>query len=108
MPGKQIEENGERLTYTCLNARFKTDISKGHPHGAHSDSRGSVFTEPLADHNGDSLWLEHVCDHKHNESDFYWLMWYDSQGRPNMTMSGILNKADLTRMQGLFAGFIPE
>jgi hypothetical protein len=43
----RIEENGQRIDYTCANRRFKTNRDKGEPHGVH-DSSGSVFREPLA------------------------------------------------------------
>lgn len=108
MAGKQVEQNGLKLTFTCKNARFATDISKGKKHGQHSDSAGSVFDAPLVLYNGASLWLEHVVDHKNNDGiPYYWLMWYDSKGIPTVPLSGILSKYDLIRMQSMFAEFIP-
>jgi hypothetical protein len=43
----RIENNGQRIDHTCENRRFRTDTTKGQPHGQHP-THGSVFSEPLA------------------------------------------------------------
>jgi hypothetical protein len=103
-----IGENGRPIDYTCCNARFRTDTSKGNAHGQQS-SRGSVFREPLAgsqDPGEYSLWLEHVIDTADPTEECYWLMWYRN-GRPTMPMSAILYRDDIANMQRLIASFIP-
>jgi hypothetical protein len=101
----RIEQNGQRLGYTCANKRFRTNISRGQEHGQHSATRGNVFDRPLAEYNGYSLWLEHVVNDTGNE--YYWLMWYDSNGVPTIPLSSILSRDDIANMQALFASFIP-
>ena len=104
----RIEQNGERIDYTCENRRFRTDIAKGQPHGQHL-TRGSVFPEPLAgsqDHDEYSLWLEHVISTDDPDDECYWLMWY-CNGSPTIPLSGILHRDDIANMQRFFAAFIP-
>jgi hypothetical protein len=100
----RIEQNGQRLNFTCANFQYRTDIDKGQAHGQ-CPNRGSVFTEPLVDSEGYSLWLEHLLDREDRE--YYWLMWYDFSGVPTMPMSARLNRDDIANMQRLFASFIP-
>jgi hypothetical protein len=102
----RLELNGQRLSYTCANARFRTNIKKGSPHRSDSGHRGSVFSEPLAQSDGYSLWLEHVIDHRSSD-EYYWLMWYDPAGLPTIPLSGILSRDEVANMQRLFASFIP-
>lgn len=104
----RIEQDGQRIDYTCANRRFRTDIAKGEPHGQHP-SRGSVFREPLAgsqDEGEYSLWLEHVVATDDPNDECYWLMWYRN-GLPTIPLSGILYRQDIANMQRLFASFIP-
>src|SRR5438270_3352648 len=100
----RILHNRQRLDYTCTNRRFRTDINKGERHGQHSRNRGSVFDRPLADHDGYSLWMEHVIDESGHE--YYWLMWYDPAGKPTIPLSGILSREDIANIQRLFVNFI--
>ena len=104
----RIEQNGQRVDYTCENRRFRTDIAKGQSHGQHP-TRGSVFAEPLAGGQGPdeySLWLEHVISTDDPDDECYWLMWY-CNGSPTIPLSGILHRDDIANMQRLFAAFIP-
>ena len=101
----RIEQDGQRLGYTCANSRFRTNINRGHNHGQHSAIRGNVFDRPLVDSGGYSLWLEHVISKI--DEEYYWLMWYDGEGIPTIPMSGILSRNDIANMEALFASFIP-
>ena len=104
----RIEQNNERINYTCENNRFRTNITKGEPHGEHR-IRGSVFAEPLARIQAEgeySLWLEHVIPKNDPDDECYWLMWY-KDGCPTVTGSSILHRDDIANMQRLFATFIP-
>jgi hypothetical protein len=104
----RIMQDGERLSYTCENERFKTDTSKpeSYSHGIQSTSRGSVFDQPLLESNGYTLWLEHVLDKKTQDS-CYWLMWYGPDGISTVPMSSVLSKDDITNMARLLASFVP-
>jgi len=77
----------------------------GKNHGT-TATRGTVFDRALADDGEHSLWLEHVIEIQTGD-EYYWLMWYDSNGFPTMPMSGILSRDDIANMQSLFASFIP-
>jgi hypothetical protein len=101
----RIEQDGQRLDYTCANKRFQTNIAKGQCHGRRSSIRGSVFDEPLAGSEGYSLWLEHVVEAQ-TGWECYWLMWY-KDGVPTIPMSGILSRDDIANMERLFASLIP-
>lgn len=100
-----LDSGGNPMDFTCRNARFQTDMTKGKPHGSISDTRGSVFEDPLIEHGGYSLWLEHVAA-KDEEGDIYWLMWYKG-GIPTIPMSGVFWKKDLQEMVKQLAGFVP-
>ena len=109
----RIEENGQRLSYTCANRGYRTNVhlntsyahrDASHPDRPGSDNLGSVFDRPLAQ-DGESLWLEHVVDNEGHPC--YWLMWYDPSGVPKLPASGILSRENIADMQRLFASFIP-
>jgi hypothetical protein len=107
MVDHRIVHNGARLDYTCANSRFSTNINFGHPHAQHP-ALGSVFEGPLVRNDfGDSLWLEHVSDNRDPDAGYYWLMWYNDSGHPNIPMSGILGRDHIAEMHQLFARFIP-
>lgn len=89
--------------YTCENARFKTNINKGHSHGL-APARGSALLNPLVSHHY-SLWLEHIVD-KQDDSEAFWLMWYDDQGRPTIPLSGAMWLDQLRDMVGGLSKFI--
>lgn len=95
---------GNKLSFSCENASYKTDIDKGFQHGK-SATKGSVFPSPLIS-NGYSLWLEHVKEID-TQADVYWLMWYDDRGKPVIPMSGIFNKQQLSEMAKQLASFVP-
>ena len=95
----------EVINYTCQNRRFGTDINKGFPHGNYSQTLGSVFPEQLMESNGYTLWLEYVFDE--NDENLYWLMWYDSDGKPTIPLSAIFNNDDLGNMITQLTKFIP-
>ncbi len=80
------------MAFTNENARFRTNTAKGFPHGA-GQSAGSVFPDPLFDQDY-SLWLEHVIEPA-TGSESYWLMWYDTSGRPTIKTSGVMGREDL-------------
>jgi hypothetical protein len=99
-----LDPNGNRQDFTCANSQYRTDISKGEPHGT-GRARGSVFDSPLVNHGGWSLWLEHVV--ASGGSETYWLMWYDPKGVPTIPLSGVLDKADIQEMSRQLASFVP-
>lgn len=100
--GKNPEK--EKTPFMCSNSRFKTNTSKGHPHGS-SSTRGSVFPEALTDSHGYTLWLEYVIDTRDN-SEVFWFMWYGPNGRPTIAVSGVFNEVQLREMTGRLADFI--
>lgn len=105
MADHRLERDGQRLNYSCANYRFRTDVTRGQAHGRYSANRGSVFDTPLADNGEHTLWLEHVIS---NDGErYYWLMWYDREGKPTIPMSGILDRDHITNMQVLLARLIP-
>ncbi|MGU3360333.1 hypothetical protein ACLBWX_08375 [Methylobacterium sp. M6A4_1b] len=89
--------------YTCENKRFMTNTAKGQPHGS-GQAGGSVFPNALVN-NGYSLWLEHVID-KNNNSEAFWLMWYDDKGRPTIPASGVMWPDELRGMIAQLSAFI--
>jgi hypothetical protein len=89
-----VGEDGQRIPFTCENEHFRTDISKGEPHGAKA-AQGSVFKQPLVgDLGGETLWLEHVYSPRYDDES-YWLMWYDRQGNPLIPESAVFPKSSL-------------
>ena len=102
---KRIVEGGQSVSYTCANYRFRTNTESGFAHGSNV-ARGSVFPEALAcNADGSSLWLEHVVDD--SEGSFYWLMWYDAQGKPTIPLSGILTRDHISNMAVMLTKVIP-
>lgn len=95
---------GNRLSFSCENGRYKTNIHKGFSHGS-STTKGSVLKDPLVDY-GYSLWLEHVVENA-TGAEVYWLMWYAEDGKPTIPMSGIFDKDELAEMSKQLTGFIP-
>jgi len=105
--GKQIIEDGEEQKYTLENYGFRTDTSKGKAHGA-GNVRGSVFTEALfTGEQNDSVWLEHVIG-KGDGKALYWLVWYDSEGKPKIPLSAVFGREQLAEMVKRIAEFVPE
>jgi hypothetical protein len=107
MADHRITQGGLPVEYTCTNYRYETNINKGECHGA-SATHGSVFRDSLIHTpDGYSLWLEHAIE-KSTRSEYYWLMWYDAQGKPTIPLSGIFNRADLGQMADRLArDFLP-
>jgi hypothetical protein len=101
-----IGPNGQRLPFTCQNHRYRTNINKGEAHSPMSQNRGSVFPAPLVNHDGWSLWLEHV-EEIGNAAEVYWLMWYGPDGRPTIPLSGVFDRAELSSLVGQLASFVP-
>ncbi len=81
-------------------------MKKGQPHGTLSANLGSVFSQPLLNSNGSTLWLEHAVE-KASQGECYWLMWYDDQGSPPLPMSAVFWKDDLRQMISLLTDFVP-
>jgi len=100
-----IDEHRNRINYSCKNRRFSTNTNKGYQHGQ-SPTKGSVFPTPLINHEGYTLWLEHVEDID-SGAEVYWLMWYDPDGTPTIPMSGIFDKLELAEMSKQLTGFVP-
>ncbi len=98
------DQNGNYLNFTCGNSKFSTDTNKGAAHGIET-AKGSALTDPLAEHGGYTLWLEHVVDHGRPDNELYWLMWY-LNGIPKIPMSGVLSKEDLCRMSEKIRTFV--
>lgn len=92
------------IPFTCANARFRTDVTKGFPHGL-NQARGSVFDSPLMDAAGYSLWLEYIVDRDGGWEPF-WLMWYDADGNPTIPMSGAFDQTQMREMVAKLASFI--
>ena len=103
-----IDANGNVMNFTCQNAKFKTDINSGHPHGP-GNAKGSVFDDHLVQwpDGADiySLWLEHVV-HSTSGHKYYWLMWYKN-GIPTIPLSGVFGKAELERFAQKMASCVP-
>lgn len=99
------DENEGYLNFTCRNVGFETDIHhlKGKHHGSSRRAKGSVFASPLKDWGAVSLWLEYVRDRRHPDREWYWLMWYNKDGRPTIPMSGVFSGADLAKTIGRLA-----
>lgn len=99
---------GDRLNFSCQNAKFQTGIGRGHPHRP-SATLGSVIEGPLIGRPGNySLWLEHVASTDDpGATDIYWLMWYDPRGLPTIPLSGVFNREQLGEMVRQLINFIP-
>lgn len=105
MPDHRISgPGGQRLDYTCANRRFRTNLTKGHPHGG-TQAGGSVFPGPLVQHGSYSLWLEHV-EEIGTGDDYYWFMWYDA-GQPTIPLSGVMTKPEIAELVKQIADFVP-
>ncbi|SRR5579875_607203 len=98
-----VDDNGVRLSYTCQNAKYRTNILKGHSHGSYS-ARGNVFSDALITREQYTLWLEHVVSTDGDQ--WYWFMWY-KDGIPTIPLSGIFDKEDLSKMLASIGTFVP-
>ncbi|MGI4801036.1 MAG: hypothetical protein ACRYG8_44825 [Janthinobacterium lividum] len=89
------------MAFTCENKRYRTDESKGHPHGP-GQPRGSVFREPLSGKvgQGATLWLEHIVELAKPGWEGFWLMWYRKNGQPTLVESAVFDVADLKNIVG--------
>jgi hypothetical protein len=92
--------------FTCSNARYHTDTSKGFPHGV-GRAGGSYFdTAVIQAPDGYSLWMEYVVD-GHGPGAWQpspiWLMWYDPQGNPTISQSATF---DLSMVREIVTRFI--
>lgn len=105
MNDHRIQDNGRRRNYTCENRRFRTNLAMNQERDQ-PRAPGSVFREPLVDHDGYSLWLEHVIEIATGDR-YYWLMWYDANGWPTIPLSGILDRNDIATMASLLTSFAP-
>ncbi len=105
MRDHRIQNNGQRLDYTCENRRFRTNVAMNAETGARPRAPASVFRGPLIDHDGYSLWLEHVIEIATGER-CYWLMWYDANGWPTIPLSGVLDRSEIPTMAGRLASFV--
>jgi hypothetical protein len=92
--------------FTCHNARFQTDTEKGKPHGK-GQASGSVFPEPLVPGECYSLWLEFVRDIKGGPEAF-WLMWYDGEGTPTISVSGVIYADQIKQMTAKLTDWLRE
>lgn len=101
-----LESSGRRVSFSCKNRRYRTNIAKGVAHSPLSQTLGSVFPAPLIQHNGHSLWLEHV-EEIETSTELYWLMWYDSQGLPTIPLSGVFDRVELSAMVSRLTDFVP-
>jgi hypothetical protein len=90
--------NGQRVDYTCSNSQFETDVKRGFPHGTHSPTRGSVLPGPISDDGVNTLWMEYIAG-----GDMWWMMWYDKNGRPNISGSAVFDKACVGELLKLLA-----
>lgn len=104
MAEHRIVINGTPVDFTCENWRFKTNLAKGHSHGA-SPAPGSVFAQPLVSHQGYTLWLEHVIE-KNSGAECFWLMWYEAGGSPTIPASSVLDASEIKEMTSRLASFI--
>jgi len=85
-------QNRNYMPFTCENGRFKTDTSKGYPHGI-GLPMGSVTPSPIWD-DGETLYLEHVID-KQNGNNCFWFMWYDEYGNNKINVSAVFGEGDI-------------
>lgn len=107
MTAKRAEDDrGHAINYTCSNRRFQTNWKKGEPHSPYSEVKGSVFPEPLVEHEKWTLWLEHVVQ-RDTEDECYWLMWYKPDGEPTIPLSGVLYRDDLKQIADKLAKLVP-
>ena len=88
--------DGSRIPFTCENRRYVTDLAEGFPHSPRGEARGSTIKGPLFDFGDASIWLESVVEKASGEKCF-WLMWYDSNGRPIIPLSGVFSQSDIER-----------
>jgi hypothetical protein len=101
-----VDESGNPLPFSCRNARYQTNTSKGYSHGT-STTRGSVFDRALLSHDDEySLWLEHVVEIGSGE-EVYWLMWYKSSGTPTIPLSGVFSRTELAELVKQLTTFVP-
>jgi hypothetical protein len=103
MSENRRDAQNQPVPFTCQNAAFKTDTSRGHPHGD-GQAAGSVFAGPLANSDGFTLFLEHVTVADDSAGGVgYWLMWYEPDGTPLLKHSALLDERDLRYMRDQFA-----
>src|ERR1700680_3423857 len=94
----RINASTNPVPFSCDNYGFQTDITRGHTHTP-SETNGSVVAQPLIRKNdGYTLWLEYVADKRDPQADWFWLMWYDGEGKPTMPMSAVFDRQQLGGM----------
>lgn len=90
MSDKRIVINGKPLNFTWENSRFKTDISSP----LNFEYPGSYTLEPIYTGDDAILVLEKVVE-KSDGKQCYWFMWYNLNGIPLLTMSGVIGLEDI-------------
>ncbi len=104
---RRIVINGQPVPFSCKNKKYQTDVNKGQSHW-NVPTLGSVTGQALiTGDNGYTLWLEHVHSEYEPQEEFYWLMWYDSDGMPAVPMNSIFNRDQLTDMVRQLMRFVP-
>ena len=94
----RIVDSGNPVPFSCENKKFRTDTRYGFAHTPHV-SRGSVVAEHLLEADeGLTLWLEHVEQKSDPDARWFWLMWYDEEGKPKMPMSAVFDEHQLGNM----------
>jgi hypothetical protein len=74
--------------FACSNTKYKTNTSKGFPHGE-GNARGSVTEKELDKKDGYTLWFEHVVGIEEKD-EAYWFMWYNSNGKALIKQSAVI------------------
>ena len=93
----RIFRKGQRLSFTCENSKFKTDISRGYKHFSDNNYLGSAIPEPIYTNGIDTLWIEYVINVKDKNNKCFWFMWYKN-GIPSLSGSSVIDEDDIMKV----------
>ena len=91
--------------------QFATNTRKGLPHG-NVPVRGCVIGTPIGKEGRRTLWLEYAKTKgkrgRPEDDQFFWLVWYDSAGRPLTPNSAVFRKQDLQNLLSSLLEYVPR
>lgn len=91
--------------FTCANNKYRTDTSKGYPHGV-GHEKGSFFSGYIRQTESGSLWVEYVANSDGSATDGLWFVWYDVNGRCLTKSSAVFIADDLVNFfDGILRGY---
>ena len=92
-------------------AHYATNTRKGLSHG-NAAARGCVIGTPIGKEGRRTLWLEYArrkgSRRRPEDEQYFWLVWYDSAGKPLTPESAVFRKRDLQNLLSSLLEYVPR